>query len=366
MKNIKELIIKALDGALIDFMENPPNEAYEGTSGYFSWYINIKDSKGNQLNQKSGDDFCVNCNISLLEDVVMNGSVDFSEVEEDVRVSFKNYLKVCDEKVLSESAKKADLKNSYFKVAVFEVAHDGADVHRYYWQNHYFSDCLSGKDVSSAKEKALKKVANNGYDLKDVEEEFKNDKEVVMAALNNSGYALQYASDELKDDKEVVLAAVSNANVGHTLEHASDELRADKEVVMAAVQSHGYALEYASDELKADKEVVMAAVQTNGVESRPNDTLDYASDELKADKEVVMAAVQTNGDTLDYASDELKADKEVVMAAVKSKGWALQFATDELKADKEVVLVAIKSDPDAIEYASGSLKNDKEITDLLR
>ena len=71
MKNIKELIIKALDGALIDFMENPPNEAYEGTSGYFSWYINIKDSKGNQLNQKSGDDFCVNCNISLLEDVVM-------------------------------------------------------------------------------------------------------------------------------------------------------------------------------------------------------------------------------------------------------------------------------------------------------
>ena len=49
MKNIKELIIKALDGALIDFMENPPNEAYEGASGYFSWYINIKDSKGNQL-----------------------------------------------------------------------------------------------------------------------------------------------------------------------------------------------------------------------------------------------------------------------------------------------------------------------------
>ena len=339
MKNIKELIIKALDGALIDFMENPPNEAYEGTSGYFSWYINIKDSKGNQLSQKSGDDFCVNCNISLLEDVVMNGSVDFSEVEEDVRVSFKNYLKVCDEKVLSESAKKADLKNSYFNVAVFEVADDGADVHRYYWQNHYFSDCLSGKDVSSAKEKALKKVANNGYDLKDVEEEFKNDKEVVMAALNNSGYALQYASDELKDDKEVVMAAVNN---------------------------DGEALQYAADELKDDKEVVMAAVQTNGVESRPNDTLDYASDELKADKEVVMAAVQTNGDTLDYASDELKADKEVVMAAVKSKGWALQFATDELKADKEVVLVAIKSDPDAIEHASGSLKNDKEITDLLR
>ena len=40
------------------------------------------------------------------------------------------------------------------------------------------------------------------------------------------------------------------------LENVSDELKADKEVVMAAVKEEGDALQFSSDELKADEEVI--------------------------------------------------------------------------------------------------------------
>ena len=114
------------------------------------------------------------------------------------------------------------------------------------------------------------------------------------------------SSEELSEkitDKTKALAAVKDA--GWELADVSDELKADKEVVMAAVKSFN-ALQYASDELKADKEVVMAVVSLRGW------SLHYASDELKADKEVVMAAVKDDGRALENASDELKTDPEVL------------------------------------------------------
>ena len=156
-------------------------------------------------------------------------------------------------------------------------------------------------------------------------------------------------------DKTEALSAVKADS--WELDNLSDELKADKEVVMAAVKNNGDVFEYASDELKADKEVVMAAVKNSF------DAFEHASDELKADKEFVMEAVKLSGSVLEHVSDELKADKEVVMAAVQESGFALQDASDDLKADKEIVMVAVKQDGDALQYAVDDLKTDPEILD---
>ncbi|MAV61326.1 MAG: hypothetical protein CMQ83_03065 [Gammaproteobacteria bacterium] len=135
---VKDLIMESLEVALNKFILDPPDEAYSSGDGYFSWYINIRDSEGNQLSEKTGDDFCVNCDVGLLEDVVMNDSTDFTEVEADVRQCFKDYLYQSQETILIESADKVDVSKSYFEVAVFEVVDGGADVWKYYRVNHYF------------------------------------------------------------------------------------------------------------------------------------------------------------------------------------------------------------------------------------
>lgn len=141
-KTVKDLIMSAVDGALKEFIANPPDEAYEGTSGYFSWYINLYDSDYERLTDKSGDDFCVNCDIGLLEEVIMNQTGDFSEVESDVKTTFETYLSQSDEQILQKDSSIIDITKSHFEIAVFEVVHDGADVFRYYREQHSFLNCI--------------------------------------------------------------------------------------------------------------------------------------------------------------------------------------------------------------------------------
>ena len=141
-KTVKDLIMSAVDGALKEFIANPPDEAYEGTSGYFSWYINLYDSDYERLTDKSGDDFCVNCDIGLLEEVIMNQTGDFSEVESDVKTTFESYLNQSDEQILQKDSSIIDITKSHFEIAVFEVVDDGADVWRYYREQHSFLNCV--------------------------------------------------------------------------------------------------------------------------------------------------------------------------------------------------------------------------------
>jgi hypothetical protein len=48
-------------------------------------------------------------------------------------------------------------------------------------------------------------LLQNGFLIRYVSNELKNDREFVLAAVNRDGSALQYASDELKNDREIVL-----------------------------------------------------------------------------------------------------------------------------------------------------------------
>ena len=141
-KTVKDLIMSAVDSALKEFIANPPDEAHEGTSGYFSWYINLYDSDYELLTDKSGDDFCVNCDIGLLEEVIMNQTGDFSEVESDVKTTFESYLNQSDEQILQKDSSIIDIAKSHFEIAVFEVVDDGADVWRYYREQHSFLNCV--------------------------------------------------------------------------------------------------------------------------------------------------------------------------------------------------------------------------------
>ena len=50
-KTVKDLIMESLEGALKEFISDPPDEAYSSGDGYFSWYINIRDNEDNTLSR---------------------------------------------------------------------------------------------------------------------------------------------------------------------------------------------------------------------------------------------------------------------------------------------------------------------------
>ena len=51
----------------------------------------------------------------------------------------------------------------------------------------------------------LNDVTVNGYDLRHVSPELRNDREIVLATVNNYGYALLFTFSDLRRDREIVI-----------------------------------------------------------------------------------------------------------------------------------------------------------------
>jgi|TARA_B100001971_G_scaffold138539_1_gene127992 hypothetical protein len=54
------------------------------------------------------------------------------------------------------------------------------------------------------KKEALKIVQEDGYELGDLSDNFKKDKEIVLEAVKENGFALQHADDSLKNDPDIL------------------------------------------------------------------------------------------------------------------------------------------------------------------
>ena len=148
------------------------------------------------------------------------------------------------------------------------------------------------------KKEALKIVKESGYELENLPEEFKKDKEIVWIAVKQYGAALEYTDDSLKKDREIVLEAVKQ--YGAAFEYADESLKQDKEIILIAIKDYGAALQYADDSLKKDKEIVLIAVKQDG------NALRYADESLKKDKEVVREAVRRSNEAIQYIDESLK------------------------------------------------------------
>ena len=55
---------------------------------------------------------------------------------------------------------------------------------------------------------ALNSVKENGLNLENLKEEFRNDKEIVIEAVKENGLALEFASNDLRNDSEVIFEAI--------------------------------------------------------------------------------------------------------------------------------------------------------------
>ena len=176
---------------------------------------------------------------------------------------------------------------------------------------------------SKAKEKALRLVQKDGYELENLPSYFKKDKEIVLESIEESGgHTLEFADASLKKDKKFILEAVKQN--APALKYVDESFKKDKEIVLEAVKQTGYALEYVDESFKKDKEIVLEAVKQTGF------ALEYADDRLKKDKEIVLVALKSNvahyakwsliGDVYpDGADDSLRKDPDILTILNKKK-----------------------------------------------
>ena len=204
------------------------------------------------------------------------------------------------------------------------------------------------------KKEALEYVKKQGYLLRYLSLELKDDYDVVLTALKENSFAIEHASERLKNNKELALLAVKE--YGYPLEHVSERLKNDKEVVLAAVKANGRALEYASNELKNDKDIIMTTINSGEY------SFDDFSKKMKKDREVCLAAFTSKS----YFSTpmynlECKVDEEFLCDAMSINGMKLDKVGPMWKKNKNVVKAAVKQNPEALQYANKRLREDPEM-----
>lgn len=129
----------------------------------------------------------------------------------------------------------------------------------------------------------------------DLDNSYRNNKELILLAITSNPNAIQYASERLKGDAEVVLSSFKGLNAASAFQYASAELKNDLLFIKKAVQINGLIIQYVGKEIKKDKEISLLAVQQNGA------ALQYLFKKFKKDKEVILKAIQQNGDAFMFS-----------------------------------------------------------------
>ena len=250
---------------------------------------------------------------------------------------------------------------------------------------------------------ATRLVSQNGYILKYLAPELRNQRAMVFAAIKSHPGAIADAPESFKNDFDLINYALANVteNPGKIIAFIGPELSSDpvlfRRLLTTAVNNSSYALscdeitEYLEQNPEFYKELLLLAMgrknndDSYGVthrilrknllnnhqlyrelalellaETGMGSNLYYFPD-LKNDREVVFTAVDSDSFSLRYAAPEFQADKELVKKAVGNMGAVLKFASEGLKNDEDIVLAAVKNRGVALEFASEGLKNDEDI-----
>ncbi|MEK9877369.1 MAG: DUF4116 domain-containing protein [Betaproteobacteria bacterium] len=144
-------------------------------------------------------------------------------------------------------------------------------------------------------------IARNGYDIRHLSDEFKNDFEIALLAVSNNEHAYEFISDEMKANKKIFLAGPGGAH----LEHAPDVIRSDLECLRHAVSRFGGALAFVKDETLITPDLILLAAY-----SRSNVEEAYRSipSNLRSNRSLAIQLVANDAAAFDYMDVSLQED----------------------------------------------------------
>ena len=246
---------------------------------------------------------------------------------------------------------------------------------------------------------ATRLVSQNGYILKYLAPELRNQRAIVFAAIKSHPEAIADAPKSFNNDIELINYALANAteDPGKIIAFIGPELSSNpvlfRQLLITAVENSAFALscdaitEYLEQNPEFYKKLLWLIIERKKDDFYPiysdvckkkliDDNLLYRKlalsvlaqssggidlvyfPDLNNDREVVATAVGSYPMALTHAARELQADRALVKEAVGHLGRTLQFASEELKNDKDIVLAAVKNDGIALKYASERLRAD--------
>ena len=253
------------------------------------------------------------------------------------------------------------------------------------------------KSERNDKNRMLKVIEDDGYNLKFASESLKDDEDIVKASIKQEGIFIEFASERLRDNIEIALLAVEQN--GLALGFLSERMQNNFDVVFKAVSQTGRALVFAGKTMKDNEEIVLSALRNypaslKFASKRIRDIKKYVLMALEGEKdydfvgldtkwfkdpiflfegvkitnkllkkfdreflsrEMVLAFVKRDGLNLEYLPEYCD-DFEIVKEAVSQNGMALKFASNKLKDNLQIALIAMSKDIEASRYIGENVR----------
>lgn len=254
-----------------------------------------------------------------------------------------------------------------------------SSIHTKYFKDKKYVRWTDSATARNIRTLVMKKVSEDGHNLRYASEKLKNDYKVVHQAIKNKREAIYWAPRSLRTNNKflkkfvfkgvketrvnrikTVLKALESIHKGTlTLEHMLKSFNSvPRNMTVAQVQD---------STLMNEASVVLALAKKKlyrwDITHVPKDRriLSYTPKKFGKDKQIVMAALKTNHSNMEYAHDVLTKDKDFVMDSIKQGAkLTLQHVSIDLRKDREVALLAVKQTPVAFVHIHDSIRWDEE------
>ncbi|EFC36692.1 predicted protein [Naegleria gruberi] len=210
---------------------------------------------------------------------------------------------------------------------------------------------ISHDELKTDRQLILDCILSERKVLENLNEEFRNDRELIRLAVKQHYGALEYASDELKNDRELVLEAILFDSTNFTF--ASKELRMDTEILECTIIKDSTFLEYAPESVRRDREFVLRAIRNSF-----NTISQYFGYNLKEDRDLILEHAKRTG-SIETLPQEFKQDREIVLTAIQLYGSEFKYASRSLLNDRELLIIALRNGFRLSDY--NEIELDREI-----
>ncbi len=204
------------------------------------------------------------------------------------------------------------------------------------------------------RETVISLLMDDGFYLKELDDEYREDKELIDIAIRYNAETFKYIADHLKNDEDYIYELIKKE--GRVLKFVNKRFKKDKKLVLLAIESTAYALANAHKSLRADKEVVMSAINKNAL------VLKYAEASLQADEDILLASVNNNIDALKYAPPSVIDNEKIMLAVIKKAPKYLSAdALSKYLNNKDFIIKALKDNHLVFNYLGKKLQKDEDI-----
>ena len=203
----------------------------------------------------------------------------------------------------------------------------------------------------------LTAVKQNSRVLRDLPDNFKNNRDVILEASKTVNpeifdpidSVLRFLQDEFKNDPEIVLNFIKNN--AKEFREVSEELKNNQNFILDAVKQNGLVLQYVQNEIITEN-IILEAVKQNGL------VLQYVQNNIT--ENIILEAVRQNGLALQFVPQDSKTEN-IILEAVKQNGFALEFARNYQNLN--IISEAVKSNGLALQYVPNHRRTNQIITD---